>query len=188
MKLLQYIKTTALNKFLLDVHKSKPGAFYIICLIIILQLGTNVIKSSLFPFFIYSMYSEPQYDIPSTTSRYVFYADDSLVPIRNEHTRGKISEPIERYKKLLLNGGENQVVNKRLHYLSYILPASVVSRLKFALYKKSIDLAAFNEWYKQYFNQYVHLKFSKLSVYECEYSLSDLANPLKMTPIITFHE
>lgn len=188
MKILHYIKSIVFYQFLSDLYKSNRLTFYVICFVAMAHICANVIKSNIFPVFIYGMYSEPQGSMPSTTSRYVFFADSKLIPIHNLFIEGRISAPISKYLNFKYNGKEIPIIDKRSHYLSYILPVRFVSRLKALLYAKCIDLRNFKGWYMKYFAQYIHIKMSRLSIYKYEYNIDQLDTPIKTTYLFSIYE
>ena len=188
MRLVLFLKNALIFKFLKTEFKRSRLAFFIILLVFVFHAGANLIKSNIFPVFIYSMYSEPQYSMPTTTDRYVFYADDKPIHVKNMFVQGRISGPVERYFRFKENKGEDPITNKRINYFSYFFSNDAICRFKNILYKKSVDLAVFKDWYKKYFAQYISIKYSKLSVYQFIYSLDDLENPKQIHYLFSLYE
>ena len=188
MKILNLLKGAIFFKFLSKLYHNHRAAFYVVCVIIGGHFCANMIKSNIYPFFIYSMYSAPEYEVPDTTSKLLFLCDKKELNIPNLFVAGRLEAPISRYMTLIKNDNEDPNVNKRMNYLYHFLPASVVHKIKDALYAKSFDVPKFKKWYVNYIRQYLPVTGTELSVYQVDYLVSDLSHPIKTTHIISFYE
>jgi len=156
----------------------------------ILTILINLTKAETTPFFIWGMYSEKEKAVNSYEILEVVVNDSLLVDYSSSFTdanRFYLLSPLSYSVQIESNQGvdpEESFIQRKLgKYFSFFEP------YKKDIFNDSLDLPAFQNWYKRYLEGTIHVKVNKLQVtiLELIYNNEGIPELRKKSPIVSWN-
>jgi hypothetical protein len=176
--------------FFAQLYKYNRWLFGFIVAFCILTVFINLTKVETTPFFIWGMYSEKEQNADKYEILEVVVNDSVRVDYSSSFTdanRFYLLSPLTYSRQIEGNNGvdpeESFIREKSGKYFSYIEP------YKKNIFNDSLDMPAFQNWYKRYLEGTLHLKVIKLqlNLLELVYSHEGIPELKKKTPIASWN-
>lgn len=177
--------------FFTRLYRYNKWLFWCIGAFCILTIFINLTKVETTPFFIWGMYSENEQDVDRYEILEIVVNDSLRVDYSSSYTdanRFYLLSPLTYSWQMEGNKGvdpeESFIREKSGKYFSYIEP------FKKNIFNDSLDLPAFQNWYKHYLEGTLHFKVNKLqlNILELAYNQEGIPELRKKSPITTWNQ